>query len=122
MSGKLLFFGSILTLFIAGLYFDQVELEDKRKQIKKFDGYSVDGIIKDLYYNHSIIDMYLEDDTTHYVFRVDNQYPNDIEYTFEVTAQAGDRIVKLPYSDTIQLIKKNKIFRYSHWVPSNRED
>lgn len=120
MSGKLIFFGFLLTLFIAGVYFDAVELEDKKLKMKEFDGYSVNGVIKDVRYNHRVIDMRLAGDTTQYVFRVDDQYSDDQKYIFEVTAQVGDRVVKPAYSDTIRLIKRSKTFYYSFWTPSQK--
>ncbi len=101
MSGKLIFFGFLFTLFIAGVYFDAVELEDKKLKMKKFYGFNITGVIKDVRYNHRVIDMRLVGDTTQYVFRVDDKYSDDQKYVFEVTAQVGDRIVKTAYSDLI---------------------
>lgn len=117
MAGKLIFFGSIFTLFIVSVYLDQVRTNDKILKIKQFDEYNIDGVIRNISYNHRIIDMHLSEDTTLYVFRLDNKFPDDEKYTFEVIAQAGDRIVKHAHSDTIQLIKKNRTLYFSHWIP-----
>ena len=108
-----LFFGFLITLFVLFNLWPSVSEQRFRRNAKRFNALNVNGRIDTFIYNHGAITFFLVNDTTFYAFAANNVSFDDIEHPFETTVNSGDSIVKLPFSDTIKVMKKDKVLTYS---------
>ena len=108
-----LFFGFLLTLFVLFTLWPSVNEQRFRRNAKRFNALNVNGRIDTLFYDRRRVTFFLKQDTTPYAFITRLNFPDDIEHPFETNVNSGDSIIKPPFSDTIKVMKKNKVLIYS---------
>lgn len=81
----------------------------------QFNRATIDGVIQTIETAHMGVLFTLEDNPMEYIFYPHTDEELNGSRIFEYTAEKGDRIIKLPYSDTLTLIKENNMLKYTFY-------
>lgn len=111
---KLLMIGFILVLVVTGyVYFGGSYTRDRGKQFySTFNSSDLKGEIEKVYIAYKGIALKLTDDSATYIFYPVTSQSNDNKI-FDNLASKGDRIIKPAYSDTLKLVKGDKVYLYT---------
>jgi len=103
---------AIVSLYLFG-HFSQVYTNNLAKtDFKNFNSSSIKGRLVEKGITHHTVSFRVDNDSKNYVF-----YPkinsSNKSADFEYFSELGDSIIKPAFSDTLFLIKGNKLYRYS---------
>ena len=113
MKNKHVILSGLLILFIAVIIWNI----NKNNQLGKtffrdFDTANMDGVILQIERGYNGTLFQLDNDSKKYVFYPYLDKKLNESNNFLYTAEKGDSIIKPAYSDTLKLIKGNKVLKY----------
>lgn len=111
---KMIMIAFILVLVVTGyVYFGGSYTRDRGKQFySTFNSSDLRGEIEKIYIAYKGVALKLNDDSTTYIFYPVTSQLND-NNIFDNVAEKGDKIIKPAYSDTLKLVKRDKIYLYT---------
>jgi hypothetical protein len=111
--GKLLLFIFIVVSFYLFRHFGQVYTNNLAKtDFKNFNSSSIKGRLIEKGITHHTVSFMVDSDTKRFVFYPKINSSNE-SADFEYFSALGDSIIKGAFSDTLFLIKGNKLYSYT---------
>ena len=107
----------LLTFIVVSLYlvghFGQVYTNNLAKtDFKNFNSSLIKGRLVEKGITHHTVSFMVDNDTKRYVFYPKINSSNE-SADFEYFSELGDSIIKRAFSDTLFLLKGNKLYRYT---------
>lgn len=112
--GKLVIVGVVLILIVISyIYFGGIYMREQgNKFYSVFNSSNLDGQIERVYVAYKGVAFKLTSDSSTYVFYPITGMLNNNQI-FNSFASKGDRVIKPAYSDTLKLVKDDKVYLYT---------